>query len=177
MASRINTKFVILLSVVVLGLLGLVAVAYSVVKKSGADHIASGDKMIAQGEYEKAKMFYGKAVSKDPSRGDWMEKWIESMTHLTPQNETEYQDMFYKDYVGALMHKSSTLRTDVQAHRDLLGIQYKMLQTSYSRNSADRLIESTTNVLSYFDGQPETGSDWVSLRRYRGFGYDRIAQA
>ncbi len=177
MASRINTKFVILLSVVVLGLLGLVAVAYSVVKKTGADHIASGDKMAAAGDYENAKMFYGKAVNKDLSRVDWMDKWIDSMTHLTPSNETEYQDMFFKDYIGAMLHRSSTLRTNIDAHREVLDIDLALLNTSYSRNGADRLIESATRALSYFDGQPEDGAEWETLRRYRGLGYDMIAQA
>lgn len=177
MASRVNTKFVVLLSVAVIALLALVGVAYSIVKKSGADHVAAGDKMMAEGDYKKAKSLYGKAVNKDQSRADWMEKWIDAMEHITPETETAYRDAFNSDYMGALMHASTVQRTSIEAHQRLLDIQYEMLKLGYSRQSADRLIQSTTRALSYFDSQPESNTDWYVLRKYRGFAYDRIVQA
>lgn len=177
MASRVNTKFVIILSVAVLALLAMVGVAYSVVKKSGADHVAAGDKMMAEGDYEKAKQFYGKAVNKDQSRADWIEKWIDAMEHITPETETAYRDAFQSDYMGALTFASTIRRTDIEAHKRLLDIHYEMLRLGYSRASADRLIEATTKALSYFDGQVADNNSWQTLRRYRGFAYDRIVQS
>ncbi|MCA9303748.1 MAG: tetratricopeptide repeat protein [Phycisphaerales bacterium] len=177
MASRVNTKFVIILSVAVVALLAMVGVAYSVVKKSGADHIAAGDKMMAEGNYEKAKSFYGKAVNKDQSRADWVDKWIDAMEHITPETETAYRDAFQSDYMGALTFASTIRRTDVAAHKRLLDIYYEMLKLGYSRAGADRLIEASTRALTYFDNPPAGSNEWKSLRRYRGFGYDRIVQA
>lgn len=177
MASRVNTKFVIILSVAVIALLALVGVAYSIVKKSGADHVAAGDKFMAEGDYQKAKSLYGKAVHKDQSRVDWMEKWIDAMEHITPETETAYRDAFNTDYMGALMHASTVQRTSVETHQRLLDIQYDMLKLGYTRPTADRLIQSTTRALSYFDSQPSSNTDWYILRKYRGFAYDRIVQA
>ncbi len=177
MASRINTKFVVLLIVAFVVMLAMVGVAYSVVVKSGDELVAAGDQLMAEGEYEQAKAKYGKAVGKDRSRADWMGKWIEAMEHMTPETETAYSDAFQTDYLAGLTAMSTIYRTDIPAHAKILDVYYQMLRTSYSRGSADRLIEATTRALTYFDGHPAGETQWYTLRRYRGLAYDRIVMS
>jgi tetratricopeptide (TPR) repeat protein len=177
MASRINTKFVIMLCIAGVVMLALVGVAYSIVKKSGSEYEALGDKMMAEGDYEKAKMFYGKAVSDDRSRIDWMGKWVDAMEHITPDTETAYRDAFQTDYLAGINAMSTIQRTNVEAHSNVLDIYYQMLLISYSRGGADNLVSLTTKALTYFDNHPESDTAWQTLRRYRGLAYDRIAQA
>ncbi|MAO23166.1 MAG: hypothetical protein CMJ25_20630, partial [Phycisphaerae bacterium] len=90
MASRVNTRFVVLLTLGVIVLLGLVVVAYGVVMKSASDLAAKGDEFMQQGNYKQAEFVYSKAVNKDSSNIEYVDKWISSLEHLIPDTETEY---------------------------------------------------------------------------------------
>ncbi|MCR9076635.1 MAG: hypothetical protein NXI07_11420, partial [bacterium] len=79
MASRVNTRFVILLIVGVLGLLGLTLAAYMVAFKSAADNVSEGERLLAEGNVKLAERAFSKAVNKDSTNVEYINKWIESL--------------------------------------------------------------------------------------------------
>lgn len=176
MASRVNTRFVIILIVGVIALLGLVMFAWSVAIKSSDDLAKRGDDFMAQGEYKQAEFAYSKAVNKDATNTENLRKWVEALEMLVPETETEYRDRFTGDYIGAIRKTATILRNDVAAHERFLSIGHEMLNAQYSREIADRIIDDANGSLAFFDGDPSQVHEWERLKRYRGLAITAIAK-
>ncbi len=177
MASRVNTRFVVILVVAVLGLFGLLILAYGIAHKSAGELARRGDELMAQGEYDLAQRAYSKAVYRDPTDPENLSKWIGSLEKITPPTETEYTDEFFGDYTNAIRQTATILRRDVDAHERYLSLRHQMLMAQYARALADRNIEDTTNVLAFFDSAPDgQPQPWERLKRYRGLAITEIAK-
>ena len=100
MASRVNVKFVVILStVLVLVAAGTGFLAYKVVFKSAADLAAAGDAKMASGEIRAAELLYSKAVNKDPYNSELLLKWENALEQWTPETDRELQNEFRNTYV------------------------------------------------------------------------------
>jgi tetratricopeptide (TPR) repeat protein len=176
MASRVNTKFVVILIVAVIAVLGMLFAAYTVVTKSPEDLARKGDEAVALGDYETAREMYSRAVSKDPTIVENLEKWIDTIEKWIPETEPAYYDAFRRDYLGAIHQAAVVQRTNVDAYHRELGMQFELLRREYSRSLADNIISRTTQVLGNFDGLNGVDPAWPSLRRYRGLAWYRIAE-
>lgn len=174
MASRVNTKFVVILIVAVIAMLGMLFAAYSVVYKTAGDLAAKGDEFAAEGKYDEARKAYARAVNKDQTIIENLEKWIHALENWIPETETAYYDAYRKNYLGAIRQASLVQRTNVEAYKRELGIQFEMLQNGYSRGFADSLVARTTTALGFFDGVPGVDPGWETLKRYRCMSWERI---
>ncbi len=115
MGSKVNIKFVAILSAVVVGVVGLLAVpAYLVLTKSAKDHVRAGDKAIESGDIKKAISEYGKAVSDERSNVGYVTKWRNAIESFTPEDQTEYRKYFFQLY-GAIYEIAFAARTDLEA--------------------------------------------------------------
>lgn len=175
MASRVNTKFVVILIAAVIAMLAAVFAAYTIVLKSAADLSARGDAAMAAGEIEQAVRAYSRAVNKEPTNDIYFEKWIDALGQWVPSPETVYRDTFRNDYLLAINHASTVQRTNVEAYERELSTSFKMLDLGYSRGLADSLIKRTTEALGPFDGVPGVDENWPKLRRFRGLAWQRIS--
>ena len=176
MASRVNTRFVIILIVGVFGLLGMLVLAYSFAYKSASDLAKRGDQFMAQGEYKQAEREYSKAVYKDSTNTENLHKWVDSLEHLVPETETEYRDQFNSSYIGAVRKTAMILRNNVDAHEQFLKIRFDLLKAGYFRGLADLVIEDTNGSLAFFTSDPAQVQDWERLKRYRGLAIVEIAK-
>lgn len=178
MAGKVNTRFVVLLSAGLLAVCGLLVWAVTTfAMNSGEDHIRNGDKEMAAGDFVKAKLFYGKAVSEDRTRVDWLEKWLSALEAWTPSTETEYRDAYRTDYVPALTQIATVQRTNIEAHDRLLSLMTEQMNYGYSRGQADLIANSTTGAAAYFDRDPSADPAWRKLLRYRGLAREVILGA
>ncbi len=176
MASRVNTKFVVILIIAVVAVLGMLFAAYSVVIKSADDLARKGDQALAAGDTKTARELYSRAVSKDPTIVENLEKWIGTIEMWVPETEPAYYDGFRRDYLGAIHQAAVIQRTNVDAYHRELGIQFELLRREYSRSMADNIISRTTQVLGNFDGLSGVDPSWPTLRRYRGMAWYRISE-
>ena len=175
MAGKVNTKFVVLLSVGLVAVFGLLAWAFaSLAFKSGEDYERLGDQAMQEGDYFRAQRMYGSAVSHDTTNRAWLDKWISALEAWTPDTETAYRDAFFTNYLGAINQIATSQRTDVEAHRRLLEISHMMLQRGYGREQADSLATLTRNAAAYFDRMPESDGAWRALLRYRGLAMEMV---
>lgn len=178
MAGKVNTRFVVLLSVGLLAVCGLMIWAVvTFAMNSGADNVRNGDKAMAAGEYVQAKLHYSKAVNKDQTRVEWLEKWLSAMEAWTPTTETEYRDAFFKDYLGALKQIATVQRTNVEAHDRFLSLLMRQMQYGYSRTRSDQIVNETTAAAAYFDRDPSADPKWKRLLRYRGLAREAVLNA
>lgn len=178
MAGKVNTKFVVLLSVGLVAVFGLLAWGFATLAfKSGDDYERLGDKAMQEGDSELARRMYSRAVSHDPTNRVWLDKWIETMELWTPDTETAYRDAFYSDYIGAIRQIATTQQTDVGAHERLLSMMWDQLRRGgYSRGAADRLAEQTTAAAAYFERAAGVDESWKRLLRYRGMAREMVLQ-
>lgn len=181
MASRVNTKFVILLSLVLGGVcLGVTGVAYYVVTKSASALAANGDAAAAEGDWTQAAYLYSKAVAKDQTNIENLEKWRDALLKKVPETQTEFITD-YQMYRGGILRQLATLkRTDLDAYDDYLGeIMKSAIGSQFSRGNWDSLIEVTNSSLRQWciydpenriDIRPGVDPDgeWNRLRRYSG---------
>jgi tetratricopeptide (TPR) repeat protein len=176
MAGKVNTRFVVLLSVAIVAVGGLMTLgAVMFVFKSGEDHIRAGDAAMAGGEYQKARILYGKAVNKDPTRVDWLEKWLGALESWTPDTETAYGDAFRNDYLGAMKQIASVQRTDVEAHERFISMVYSLLRPKPRGGGlADNVAQEVTNVAGFYDRDPNADPNWRRLLRYRGLAREQV---
>jgi len=175
MASRVNTRFVVILIVGVVGVLGMLMLAWSVAHKSAGDLAKRGDAFMAQGDYVQAEKAYSKAVNKDATDAENLGKWVDSISKLIPETETEYLARF-RDYSGAIRQTATVLRNNADAHERYLAINYEILKSGYTRGGADALIEDDNGSLAFFSDFGGEVQSWERLKRYRGLAIVEIAK-
>src|SRR3954466_12391421 len=88
MARRVNTKFLIILIAVGMGLLlgGVAAKKFIHVRGDPTKLLAEGDKLHEAGEYDKAKDKYQQATGADPGSTEALIKLGDACAKLTPED-------------------------------------------------------------------------------------------
>ncbi|MBL8759716.1 MAG: tetratricopeptide repeat protein [Phycisphaerae bacterium] len=167
--SKVNTKFVVLLSAGAIVIVGVLAgMAYFIALRSASDLANSADKKLAEGSIEAAELLYSKAVNKEQTNIEALEKWRDCLAKWTPETRAKLEGKYTQAYVPALRQISLVKATDIAAHQAYLGEMWgQMANIDPPRGMLDHLANETTRILNYFKSQPEDGP-WNVLKRYRG---------
>lgn len=177
MASRVNVRFVIILStVLVLVATGTALLAWKVVFKSAADLAAAGDVKMAEGEIRAAELLYSKAVNKDPYNSIYLLKWEEALEKWTPETDRELQNEFNATYI--LVRRQLALsdnRANINYQIEYADLLWQLASMSgFSRNAFEAVVNACDEqILVHETIRPEDTS-WLPLRRYRGLANSRI---
>ncbi|MEM1328994.1 MAG: tetratricopeptide repeat protein [Planctomycetota bacterium] len=174
MAGRVNVRFVVTLSMVLVILAsGVMAAAYFVLKKSGSDWAALAVEAEAEGDLRRARGAWAKAVNKEPTNVEWLENWVTSIEVAVEDSQGLYNDRFI-DRRNALRQIAQVKRTDVDSHIRYVDELYEFaLSAGFGRVSADQIINATRDALGFFTSGGESG-DERRLRRYRGMATQRL---
>lgn len=166
MASRVNTKFVVILSVALLVVFGGVAAAgWYAVAFRGETLIAKGDALLAEGKAKEAEEAYAKAVNKDPTRVDWMKKWVAVLMEQTPETQVQLEEK-YRFYVNVLRKMASLQPTNAEAQAAYLEeLNRQMADLRGSREAMQQLADEVTDRVSDLDPQ---AIETKKLLRFRG---------
>jgi len=166
MAGKVNTKFVVLLSLTMVLLLGAaLGLTLWVRGRSADDLIKQGDAKMAEKNFEAAERAYSKAVNKDQANVTYLEKWLSSLQERVPETQTEYGLQFQK--FQSVKRNIARLRaTDVKAHREYLDLIYlPFTRERYNGPTGDFLISETERTLGLLRASKAEPGD---VRRYRG---------
>ncbi|MCH8270241.1 MAG: tetratricopeptide repeat protein, partial [Planctomycetes bacterium] len=170
MASRVNVKFVVLLSASVAGVFAMVAgVAIWVLSHTGPELEREGDQLMAAGLYEDAMKVYGKAYNHDRSNIVRLDKYTQAIQAWTPDKPTAYSSAYWEKLLPAIYTRATILRTDVDSHHRYLQARYTLARWFTGRASWDSLASVTEEALGYFEQDDAEDAQWQMLRRYRGF--------
>lgn len=167
MASKVNTKFVVLLSVGLLGVFALVAgLAMWTMGRGGERYIVQGDKAMAAGDIEAASKFYEKGVGRDRTRTDWLIKWRDALVQTTPDNEAAYAKAYDQFYVGILDQLAVLNPADpVHARNYIAELDHRFRRTAVNSEGLRMLLEKIRERTAGLDpNSPET----KKILRYRG---------
>lgn len=170
MASRVNTKFVVGLSVVIIGVFGLgSALAYKVMKNSPEKLMRAGDEKVAAGDFKEAEKLFAKGVNKAQNNIAFMEKWKSALTKSTYGTKVAFEEK-YGQYVGLLRQMAAVQQTNVAAHREYIEVMMQGAVRSGNRAGYDNIVRATDEAMNFFKADPNAGEP---LRRYRGIALAR----
>lgn len=167
-ASKVNKNFVVLLVTGIVALVGGVGgfAAYTFMR-SGERNITKGDEFMAAGDYGAAQKAYSRAVNRDRSRVDWLNKWRTALEQWVPPNETEYRQAYSTYYLGVLRTIAVVQNKDPKSQADFL----KEVD-AYLRKGSGGAVEAAKSLLRDVDERLKTldpnDIETRKLMRYRG---------
>ncbi len=176
MSGRVNVKFVVLLSAVLLVVMGgAVFGAAVVLMKSGADHARLAEKAEAEGDWKAAERSWGNAVNEERTNVAWLERYLTSIQNRPTETPLEYSAQ-YEKYRAVLRSIAEVKRSDLEAHERYFGEFMQLLRAGGpSKESYQFLIDEVNRVEGLLFG--ETDSDlFKQIRRYRGEAVAVISQ-
>lgn len=165
MASKVNKKFVILLSAGLVAVFGAVAGAYLYIQTTSGDrNFRKAEAALAQGKIVEADGFIGRAVNKDQTNVAYLEKWREIREKKVADTEPIYRDEYVTYIRGILRQIAVVQRTNVKAHEDYLGALYReLVEGGGGREAWSNLAAEANTALGYFGTEQP-----LPIRRYRG---------
>lgn len=167
MASKVNVKFVVILSVALLALAAGVGVLGAMVLfKSAEDNIRRGDQFAAEGNYVEAAKSYGKAVNKENYNTVYLRKWADAVSKAIPPTDVEYRTMYLQQYLAALQQLAVVERANPQTQDDYLAATFRQLMLSGA--SGDAWGQFAERVTTALEGLDMSQPDAQRLLRYRG---------
>ncbi|MBX3363835.1 MAG: tetratricopeptide repeat protein [Phycisphaeraceae bacterium] len=173
MNSKVNVKFVIILSSVLVAVFAGVALTFvTVFLKSGADHARAGDTAMAAGDYAAAERNYGKAVRRDRTNVEWLTKYRSALEQYETDNFTDYQTK-YGLLSQTLQDLARAKGADLEAHEEYLQMVLRESMESSPTMPWQRLEEASEQSIAFFDAVPQDSDAWERLKRYRGLALTR----
>lgn len=179
MASRVNTRFVIILSAVLVLVFGGVAgMAYFVLTRSGSELEKAGDKKMAERDYKAAMLLYGKAFAHDRNRADRVVKYRDAIMAWTPDKESEYENAYRTRLMGSLTTLAQLQPMSVESQEELLREVHKQFtRGGVNADAARNLAELAGDSIAPFEASSSATPGWERLRRYRGLALLALHQA
>lgn len=173
MAGKVNKKFVMVLSAIILVVVGGVfGLMYFFLYNTGADLARMGDKKMAEKEYKDAAEIYSKAVFKEKTNTEFLSKWIDALEHTTPESQRKYSEAFLGQLMAA-RRQLALVDNDLKMQREYLDLRQSLSDSlPFERSGYDTIIDDTTAILLR---HPEKTPETQGLRRYRGLSRLRIA--
>ncbi|MFN0010884.1 MAG: tetratricopeptide repeat protein [Phycisphaerales bacterium] len=167
MATKVNVKFVVGLSIVLLGVFGAAAyVGSRTMRKSAVDHAVIAEQAEAEGQWERAAGNWSRAVNKATGNTEYIRRWVNALSKTTPRPSEEYRERYRKDYLLAIQALGDANPTDAAGHRvflDLILNEAKLLGSQ--QGVWESIVQRTDAVLRNF---PEADKGAAGIRRYRG---------
>ncbi len=166
MASRVNTRFVVVLSVAVVAVCGaVVGVGVMKLRKGPEELAALGDKAAAAGNWKDAAEFYSRAVNKDQNNPELLRLWIGALEQITPTSTQQYVDMYFQMYLPALRALAEAERTNIDLHRRYLDEHMTRLSRfGGSLGGWEEMLRIAEEALTPFGGSAESAPQ---VARYR----------
>jgi len=167
MAAKVNTRFVVMLAVVLIVLAGVVGfIGYTTILRSGDRLVGLGDTAMAAGNAAEAADFYSRAVNKDQGNIEWLKKWIGAIEKITPRNRQAYNDRYFGQYLPALGQIARVQRRDLASQERFLNETFERLTRYGSTLQAwEQFSTQVGDTLRFFEEDPKSRDH---LRRYRG---------
>lgn len=169
MATRVNTKVVIGIVagilVLAVGVIGLVAWSQ---QQSGERNIARGNAAMEAGDFERAQDQYSRAVNKEPTNTEAVQKWGEALVKCVPDTDVSYRERYAAYFSGVLarLAQQRPQEGDLQLRFINELVRQTRLGGAMGIGSADNIITTVTDRAA---GMREDDENRVRVLRWRGF--------
>ena len=120
MASRLNTRFLLIFGVVVLLVVGAVGVLGVLALRAGTErHLEAGHLAMQEGDYETAMGAFARAVAKDKTNPEYLDLLESAMVKLRPDSST-IATQRYGQWIGLLKLRASQDTANPEMHLRLI---------------------------------------------------------
>ncbi len=170
MAGRVNTRFVIILAVVIVVVVaGIGGVAYYAMRRDPGRYIAQAEALMSEDNYRDAVRQLGRAFGREKDNAakvHLLMRMAETYQQITPEDATEAQEIFAN--VQNCWRRATDLDpTFLPASEKLLELYYRQARMFGSLGQWSQLYSIADNLLKF-------APDHELARRYRGIA--QIAQ-
>jgi tetratricopeptide (TPR) repeat protein len=174
MAGRVNTKFVIVLTVVLVVLgLGVAAAMVLKARRDPGRYIARAEKLMVEGEYKDAAAQFGRAYSYEKSNDRRVEILLaraEALERVSAESTRDAQELM-KSIEACWQKAVQLVPSNVEASEHLLELHHERAEAfSQYVNYWTNLYVSADQLLKYDPGNK-------AARRYRGISQIRRIEA
>ncbi len=169
MANRVNIKFVVILSAVLIVIsAGVAFLAAQVVLKSPEDHVRLGDTAMAAGDYRMAASSYSKAVAGDQQNKEYLRKWISALELSVPRNEQLLNDKFFSELVPAYQQLANSDPDGIEDQIEFLNLRLEILTRggSYQAQNFAALVQLAEPFIEHHERVRPDDTAWWPLKRY-----------
>ncbi len=166
MAAEVNKKFVLILAAGLMLAAGGVGALYFKGGRSAEQSMSMGDAAANKGDWEEAIQRYGNAVNREKTNTIYLEKYADAMSKSTPKTQQAYQERLVGQYFRTLESLATLRRTDVEAHKRLMGLRLTEFRRAVKDASEwNALITTYERAYALF---PEGDPNVDKLKRFRG---------
>lgn len=168
MAGRVNKKFVITLSLSLVGAFLLLAGAgFFLLKNSAGDLAKAGDQFMANKQFDNAVDRYSKAVNKEPTNTIYIQKWREALKSTAPELLVTYRN-YFDQWMMATRALARLQTENVEIQREYLDlVEGTISPIGFSRADQDRMVADVDVLVENNRVKSPTGP-WEVIKRYRG---------
>lgn len=164
MAARVNTRFVTILSLVLIGLTAALGLTYALVRPSPESRVVQARALEEQGQHEEALLQYERALARDKNNFDYLIEYADSVERFRTTDRYDAEQALGKLFT-ALNNASALRPDDEKTWNRLAALRYDMAERV-------RSVASWTALYDVAQERLETHPDDLTALRYRG-----IAQA
>ncbi|MBC8309463.1 MAG: tetratricopeptide repeat protein [Planctomycetes bacterium] len=155
--SKVNKKMLWAIGILFMAGLSVGGVGWYLLAHKAESNVKAGDVKFESGEYKKAHKLYGKAVRKEPTNLEYVEKLRKALLNMVPVTPDSARST-YDQFIGTLTHEARYNPLDIEAH---LAVAQELFDAGWltGRESFWRQLRAVTQI----------GLDRVSLdnpRRY-----------
>lgn len=169
MANRVNVKFVVILSAVLVVISGGVALlAARVVLKSAEDQVELGDIAVQAGDFRAAEGHYSRAVAKDNWNKEYLRKWIDAMEQVVPSSELLFRERFFSDYIPAYRQLAAADPDNSADQLLYLNLRLRTAELSggYNAGVFSQIVDEADKYIEHHEATRQDENSWWPLRRY-----------
>lgn len=158
MASKINTRFVIIVTLIVATIAVAAAVGtYMFGRRDPGRFVAQGESFFEKGEYRRANGAFGRAYRLEKNNEKRIEiigRMVDSLERIQPRNTTEARELIFN--INGLWRETLVLDpANADAAEKLLGFYYRnATEFSTSVGAWDELYRSANEILRYVEDHP-----------------------
>ncbi len=169
MATRVNTRFILILLIAIIGAGGIVGGLWVLqYRKDATRNIRKGDQFAQAAMWDEARGQYGRAVQKEPDNADYVDKLEEATLNVVPTTPDQAREL-YNGYVSVLQHRVQHFANDPAVHLRLL----EELRESSQRGLTNwrAMVESAERALMQFGPSHEIAP---KAKFYRGLARTKM---
>ena len=146
-SARANKKLLTIIGLIAaLSFVGAGAAWYLLEYRGAQRNISIGDGLVAEGNFRDAEKQYGRALTKDPANLEFVAKWRDTLTLITPATPTE-ADAFYKKYLLSLQHVARYNPLDIDAQLRVIEELYRSAYVTSKDGYWNQVLFSTQTSL------------------------------
>ncbi|MEM7227662.1 MAG: tetratricopeptide repeat protein [Planctomycetota bacterium] len=171
-SGRVNTKFLLLLGMIVLGIIGVGGFLYALnYRGDSARNMAKAEALYQDGKLREAFEQYGRAVNKNPGDAVALEKLKKVLLQIRPESRSEAAER-YSRYLGILRRRPDQNPADVEGHQLLIQEQHTFARMFGGEQSWQAVRRSAENM---WDRLPPDVPERQWGRMHMGFAMMRLA--